>query len=98
MARIIRAPAAKTDAAEIWAYIAEDSPPAADRLLDRFDRLIAKLSSQPLLGKSVEELAPNLRFIPLGSYLIFYRAIEDGVEIIRILHSARDVTAEFFQH
>ena len=54
-----------------------------------------KLSTQPLLGKAVEEIAPNLRFIPIGSYLVFYRAIEDGVEIVRILHGARDITAEF---
>ena len=97
MARIIRAPAAQADAVEIWAYIAEDNPSAADQLLDRFDRIFQKLATQPLLGKAVEEIAPNLRFIPIGSYLIFYRAIEDGVEIARVLHGARDVTAEFFR-
>lgn len=97
MARIIRAPAAKADAVEIWAYIAADNPSAADRLLSRFDRIFQKLSTQPLLGKSVEEIAPNLRFIPIGSYLVFYRAMEDGVEIVRIPHGARDITAEFFR-
>ena len=97
MARIIRAPAAEADAVEIWAYIAADNSSAADRLLNRFDRMFQKLSSQPLLGKAVEEIAPNLRFIPIGSYLVFYRPIKDGVEIARILHGARDITAEFFR-
>jgi toxin ParE1/3/4 len=97
MARIIRSPAAEEDAVEIWAYIAQDNPPAADRLLERFDRVLQKLLLQPLLGKSVEEIGPGLRFFPLGSYLIFYRAIEDGIELIRILHGARDITAEFFR-
>ncbi len=48
------------------------------------------------LGKSVEELAPNLRFVPLGNYLIFYRPTDGGIEIVRLLHGARDVTVDFF--
>ena len=67
MARVVRASAAKADAREIWAYIAQDNPDAADRLLDRFDKLFRVLASQPLVGKSVEELAPNLRFVPIGN-------------------------------
>jgi toxin ParE1/3/4 len=82
---------------EIWAYIAEDNPAAADGLLDRFDAMVRTLAVQPHLGKALAELAPDLRFMPIGAYLIFYRPIEDGVEIVRILHSARDVTAEFFR-
>ena len=97
MARIIRAPAAEADAVEIWAYIAEDNVAAADQLLDRFDRIIHQLSFQPHLGKTVDAIAPGLRFLPLGNYLIFYRAIEEGVEIARILHGARDITADFFR-
>jgi len=97
MARIIRAPAAEADAIEIWSYIASDNLSAADRLLERFDRAFHKLAVQPHLGKSVEELAPKLRLFPIGSYLVFYRPIDDGVEIARLLHAARDITAEFFR-
>jgi len=97
MKRVIRAPAAEADAVEIWSYIAEDNPSAADRLLERFDRTFHKLADQPHLGKSVEEIAPKLRLFPIGSYLVFYRSIEDGVEIVRLLYGARDITAEFFR-
>jgi toxin ParE1/3/4 len=97
MARVVRSSAAKADAGEIWAYIAEDNPDAADRLLDRFDKLFRVLASQPQIGKSVEELVPNLRFVPIGNYLIFYRPTEDRIEIVRILHGARDITAKFFR-
>lgn len=48
------------------------------------------------MGRKVEELAPNLRSFPIGSYLIFYRPIEDGIQLIRILHGARDITPEYF--
>jgi toxin ParE1/3/4 len=37
-----------------------------------------------------EELSPRLRSFPVGSYIIFYRPTQDGVEIARILHGARD--------
>lgn len=98
MARIDRASAALADAAEIWAYIAADNPSAADRLLNHFDRTFLKLSAQPNMGKGVEEIAANLRVISIGSYMIFYRGTEEGIEIARILHSARDITAELFRH
>jgi plasmid stabilization system protein ParE len=29
--------------------------------------------------------------------LIFYRPTKDGIEIVRILHGARDIAAEFFR-
>ena len=97
MARVVRASAAKADAWEIWAYIAQDNPDAADRLLGRLDKMIRVLAAQPLLGKSVEELVPDLRLVPVGNYLIFYRSTKDRIEIARILHSARDITADFFR-
>lgn len=97
MARVVRTSAAKADARDIWTYIAQDNPDAADRLLDRFDKLFRMLALQPLVGKSVEELVPNLRFVPVGNYLIFYRPAKDRIEIVRILHGARDITAEFFR-
>ena len=97
MARVIRAPAAQADAIEIWAYIAEDNAHAADRLLARFDQVIQKISLQPLIGKSADEIAQGIRFIPTGSYLIFYRVLADGIGIARILHGARDIGPDFFE-
>ena len=97
MARIVRAPAAAADAVEIWTYIAADNPSAADRLLHRIDRIFLKLSAQPNMGKVVGEIAPNLRVISIGSYMVFYRTREDGIEVARILHAARDITAELFR-
>ncbi len=97
MPQIIRSAQAERDTVEIWAYIARNNPSAADHLLDTFDEIFTSLSMQPHLGKSVEELAANLRFFPTGNYLIFYRPVTDGVEIVRVLHGARDITEEFFR-
>lgn len=37
----------------------------------------------------------NLRSHPHGNYVIFYRPIGDGIEIVRVLHGARDIDAAF---
>ncbi len=44
----------------------------------------------PYMGRQREELAARLRSFPVGSYVIFYRPIDDGIEVARILHGARD--------
>ena len=73
MSRIILAPAAEADAVEIWTYIAKDNSTAGDHLLTRFNELFLRVSEQPRLGRVVENLdIPNLRLLPLGSYLIFF--------------------------
>jgi len=61
-------------------------------------RLSAKfhlLAEQPMLGRSRDELAPGLRSIPLGRYVIFYEVIPDGISIVRVLHGARDLGSLF---
>jgi toxin ParE1/3/4 len=96
MARIIRAKAARADAAEIWAYIAQDNLSAADHLSESFDDLFEKLADLPYMGRKAEELAPSLYCISHGSFLIFYRPFQDGVQIVRILHGAREITFDLF--
>lgn len=96
MPRIYRTPESRLDYEEIWLFIAPKNPAAAERLLLQFDAKLEKLAHQPLLGRSAEELSPNLRSFPSGNYLIFYRPAADGIELIRVLHSARDITPEYF--
>ncbi|MGH7989069.1 MAG: type II toxin-antitoxin system RelE/ParE family toxin [Limisphaerales bacterium] len=44
----------------------------------------------PLLGREREELLPRLRSFPVSRYVIFYRPMENGIEVVRVLHGARD--------
>ncbi len=96
MPRILRTRASRLDYAEIWSYVAVHSPNAADQLVDRFDAILSTIASLPEMGRSVDELAPNLRSFPIGSYLVFYRPIVDGIQLIRVIHGARDITPEYF--
>jgi toxin ParE1/3/4 len=96
MQRILRTRASRSDYDEIWGYIAVRDLAAADRLVDQFDATLKVIASTPHMGRKVEELAPNLRSFPVGNYLIFYRPVEEGIQLIRLLHGARDITPEYF--
>jgi toxin ParE1/3/4 len=43
------------------------------------------------MGTPRDTLAPGLRSFPVGSYLVFYRVVPEGIEVARILHGARDL-------
>ena len=79
----------------IWSYIADDNSDAADRLLDEIDEICNTLAEAPHAGRLREDLAPELRSLPVGNYVIFYRPHGDGVIVIRVLHGARDLPGMF---
>jgi len=81
---------AKNDLKEIWFYISEHSPASADCLLRSFKEKFQLLADNPKLGKSRNEFIINLRSFPYKNYTIFYFPLQTGVEIHRVLHSARD--------
>jgi len=47
------------------------------------------------MGKNRDELHPGLQSFPVSKYLIFYMPINDGIEIIRVLHGMMDIDALF---
>jgi toxin ParE1/3/4 len=49
------------------------------------------LALHPLMGRARPELRPDMRSFSHGAYLILYRAIEDGAEIVRVVHAARNL-------
>ncbi len=87
--RLLRTARAEEDLVEIWGYIARDNPSAADRLLDVFDEKSRSLAHNPKIGKARDDVAAGLRHFPVGRYLILYRDIGDGVEIVRYVHGMR---------
>ncbi len=96
MPRILKTRAARADYRDIFEYVAEQSWQNAESLLRRFDSRLLILASHHLMGRLRPELGQNLRSFPDGNYVIFYRPIDDGIELIRVLHSARDISPEYF--
>ena len=97
MVRVLKRPLARVDLAEIWSYIADDSEAAADRFLDALEVKFALLATQPRMGRQRDELRADLRSFPAGRYVIFYLANADGIELVRVLHGARDIGLSDFE-
>lgn len=95
MVRYTRSPRAADDLVEIWNYIAKDNPVAADRLLDRIDQLCQTLMEYPYMGRERPDIMVGIHSFAVNKYVIYYRHIEVGIEVIRVLHAARDVHSEF---
>lgn len=47
------------------------------------------------MGRSYADIEPSLRGVPLEGYIILYRVIEDGVEIVRVVSGYRDLESLF---
>lgn len=92
---MLRRPLAAADIGEIWDYIAEDSVAQADAWVDRLDGRLRLLATKPLMGRAREELAPGLRSLSFGRYVVFYQPVDDDIDVVRVLHSARDIDAQF---
>jgi toxin ParE1/3/4 len=94
-------PQARSDLVEIACHIDRDKRSAAMRFLDAAESTFRILARSPQLGSRGEFRSAHLadihrwRVPGFENYLIFYRAIADGVVVIRILHGARDIEAIF---
>ena len=91
MSRLLKRPEAETDLEEIWWYIAQDSPNNADRFLDRIQEVCLSLANFPNMGTSRNELKSGLRSHTIGNYLVFYFPMENGVDVVRVLHRSRNI-------
>ena len=86
---------AERDLLAILEYIARDGPGAAVRFVDRIEEKCQMLANSPDMGFGRDELLPRLRVWPVGNYLIFYRPANENIEVVRVLHSARDIPSSF---
>lgn len=93
MGHVSKRPLALADLAEIWSFIADGSEANADRFLDKLDQKLHLLATQPQMGRARPELMAGLHSFPIARYVVFYLAQAGGIEVVRVLHSARDIGA-----
>ena len=86
---------ARADLIDIWLHIAADDPGAADRVLDRLELAAMSLTENPRIGPARDDIRPGLRYLVSDTCLILYRVVEDGLEIVRVLHGRRDLFGLF---
>jgi toxin ParE1/3/4 len=93
MPKILITPAAEADFIIIWVYIARDNPEAAGWTYQAAETTFETLASMPEIGTvywTHRARLKGLRFFPakqFHSYVIYYREITDGVEIVRVMNA-----------
>ncbi len=100
--RILLRPAAERDLERQAQYIAGSSGvEAAQRFYRAAEQTCRLLAGQPGIGRRISYRNPLLaetrmfRVKGFTQHLIFYRPIRNGVEIIRVIHGARDIESLF---
>jgi toxin ParE1/3/4 len=63
--------------------------------LDELKARFALLQRRSRPGRPREELGTGLRSLPSGGHVIFYKDMDDCIEIVRILHMSMDVRRHF---
>jgi len=82
---------ARSDLLELWRYIAQRDPAAADRVLDRIAARCEQLAGRPRLGRARPDIRPDARSLTVERWLVLYRVIDGGVQIVRVVDGARDL-------
>ena len=86
---------AAEDIKDIWEYVVEHNENAASKLIEEFKNKFILLRDSPLLGREQNKYLVGLRSIIFKNYFIFYLPLDDGIEILTILHSSRDIESIF---
>jgi toxin ParE1/3/4 len=83
-------PQAISDIESIVLTIAAGNLIAAQNWFDRLYKTFATLGSMPEMGSPRFDIRPDMRLLPIGSYLVLYRAMDALAEIARVVHGARE--------
>jgi toxin ParE1/3/4 len=93
MRRFCLTPEAVADLDEILEYYADKSPAYAERLVAQIEKRCRLLAHSPMMGTPRERFGPGVRTSAVAPYVIYFRPDDDGVQILRIFHGARDIDA-----
>lgn len=85
---------AAQDLQAIWDYIATDNLSAADRMIAEIGKALQGLAGRPGKGHVRQDLTQRpVRFWGVRSYLIVYRSDVEPLQILRVIHGARDLVS-----
>ncbi|MEH2254505.1 type II toxin-antitoxin system RelE/ParE family toxin [Nostoc sp.] len=86
---------ASRDINEIADYFTETSLEAGERFFSEFNRKCQQLVTFPNSGKSYAEIRLYLRGLSLENYIIFYKVLDHGIEILRVVSGRRNFPSLF---
>lgn len=91
MPRLVILPAARADLIEIGDFIAQDNPGRALSFLAEIKAKMQEASERPESFPARDDVSAGLRSARHGRYLIFFLNADEEVQIVRVLHGARDL-------
>ena len=92
MPAVIYAPDADDDLEGIVDYIARDKPTAAREWLAKVRATCQILAENPQVGEVREGFGvPGCRSFSIGNYVVFFRPVDEGIEVSRVIHGSRDM-------
>jgi toxin ParE1/3/4 len=95
MSRYVINVLASQDLNAIADYFTENSVEAGERFFQAFNQKCQQLVAFPNSGKSYESIRPGLRGLSFEKYIIFYRILNDGIEILRVVSGRQDFPSMF---
>jgi len=86
---VILLPAAQEDLRAIYAYYADRNPASADRVVGTILKAANGLAQFPLMGRQGVVPGTRERIVTRYPYRIVYHVVDDAVEALRLIHTAR---------
>ena len=87
----VLSPRAKADIDKVWTDTAKRwGFDQADSYVRQIVRNLETLATHPAIGRACPEVRPGYRKYPSGSHVVFYKTIDGGVDVVRILHERMD--------
>ena len=93
--RVSISPLAERDLESIGDYIADDNPGRAVSFVSEIRGQCDKIANAPRAYRLRPELGEGIRSCAHGSYVIFFVATKTLVTVVRVLHGAMDIPAQF---
>lgn len=91
MKRLVYTEQALVDLGDIFDYVAQVAPGAAERLGGELMSVCDLVASNPMIGERQDSISAGLRRLSHAGYAIYFRNHDDAVRVVRILHHSRDV-------
>ena len=94
MRTVLRSDQARADIADAIRYLRGHSAPAARRLAAQIDRT-CRVLRRSLTGRVRDDIAPGLRSVAVGDYILFYLATDTQAVVTRLIHGSRDLPTAY---
>jgi toxin ParE1/3/4 len=94
--RYVLSPRAQRDIDDIWDYTAERwGPSQAEFYIRQIWRHIETVAALPSSGHACDDIRKGYYRSLVGSHVLFYRVIDGGIDVVRVLHGRMDVERHF---